>query len=419
MHSDTAPPAAYNIGGQHWLKDAPGFAETIAHAFEQRLRPRCLCRKNSEGQGIEMYVARLTDGYIVKRMPNTGSQHSTSCLSYEPPAELSGLGGLLGSAISENTATGKTTLKLDFPLTKILGRSTLPSSASRYSHSVTTVGTKLSLKGLLHYLWDQAELTRWRPGFTSKRSWATVRKHLLQAAQHKIARGSDLQDRLYIPEAFYVEQRDAINARRLAHWGHSLPMQGLPQDLILLIGEVKAIEAARYGYKVVVKQVPDQAFAIDECLYRKLGYRFMRELALWSASEAVHMVMISTFVVSAQGIPTIQELSLMPATAQWIPVESAFELQLIDTLVNEGRAFTRGLRYGASPSQMVATAILTDTSSSPCPLYVLSQPGSNDDTPQMLTTSSSPWVWRTSYGGMPQLPAKLRPLSSFEKVAHV
>ncbi|WP_370870994.1 DUF1173 family protein [Hydrogenophaga sp.] len=105
MHSDTVPPAAYEIAGKRWPKDAPGFSDAIAYAFEHRLRPRCLCPKNSDGQGIEMYVARLGDGYIVKRMPETGSQHAPDCLSYEPTAEFSGLGQLIGSAISENPAT--------------------------------------------------------------------------------------------------------------------------------------------------------------------------------------------------------------------------------------------------------------------------------------------------------------------------
>ena len=47
-------------------------------------------------EGVEMYVARLGDGYIVKRMPDTGSHHAPDCPSYEPPAEFSGLGQVLG-----------------------------------------------------------------------------------------------------------------------------------------------------------------------------------------------------------------------------------------------------------------------------------------------------------------------------------
>ena len=239
-------------------------------------------------------------GYIVKRMPDTGSHHAPDCPSYEPPAEFSGLGQVLGSAITEDPATGETTLKLDFPLTKMPGRSTMP-PAGGDSDSVASDGTKLSLRGLLHYLWDQAELTRWHPGFAGKRTWATVRRHLLQAAEHKIARGDALRARLYIPEVFSVEQRDAINARRLAQWQHAVAAPGKPQHLMLLIGEVKEIVPARYGFKAVVKHVPDQAFALDEQLYRRLGRRFEPELALWGASDDIHMVMIATFGVSSAG----------------------------------------------------------------------------------------------------------------------
>lgn len=90
MHSGDVPHVVYDIGGQRWVKDAPDFADAIAEAYANHQRPRCLCRP--DGNGIEMHVARLMNGYIVKRMPNTGSQHATACPSYELPADLSGLG---------------------------------------------------------------------------------------------------------------------------------------------------------------------------------------------------------------------------------------------------------------------------------------------------------------------------------------
>ena len=281
------------------------------------------------------------EGYIVKRMPDTGSHHAPDCPSYEPPAEFSGLGQVLGSAITEDPATGETTLKLDFPLTKMPGRSTMPPAGGE-SDSVASDGTKLSLRGLLHYLWDQAELTRWHPGFAGKRTWATVRRHLLQAAEHKLARGDALRARLYVPEPFSVDERDAINARRLAQWQHAVAAPGKPQHLMLLIGEVKEIVPARYGFKAVVKHMPDQAFAIDEQLYRRLGRRFEPELALWGASDDIHMVMIATFGVSSAGVPAIHELCLMPVTRQWLPVEDGFEKQLLDRLVGENRSLREG-----------------------------------------------------------------------------
>jgi len=168
------------------------------------------------------------------------------------------------------------------------------------SDSVATDGTKLSLRGLLRYLWDQAELTHWHPRFAGKRSWATVRKHLLIAAESKIARGAALQSRLYIPEIFTVEHRDEINARRVSHLMHAAGKPKGPRSLMLLIGEVKEIVPARYGFKAVIKHVPDQPSALDEQLYRRMGRRFERELSLWGASDAVYMMLNATFGLNAQ-----------------------------------------------------------------------------------------------------------------------
>ena len=164
-------------------------------------------------------------------------------------------------------------------MTKVGGRSTTP-AAGVASDSVASDGTKLSLRGLLHYLWNQAELTHWHAGFAGKRSWGTARRHLLVAAQNKIARSGALGSRLYIPEILSVERRDAINSRRIAQWATAFSVPGKPQHLMLLIGEVKEIVPARYGYKAVIKHVPDQAFLVDEQLYRRLGRCFERELSL-------------------------------------------------------------------------------------------------------------------------------------------
>ena len=288
----------------------------------------------------------------------TGSSHTHDCPSYAPPDELSGLGQVLGSAITEDPTTGETTLKLDFPLTKRPARTQQPPAGGN-SDSVATNGTRLSLRGLLHYLWDQAELTRWHPGFAGKRTWATVRRHLLHAAEHKLARGDALRTRLYVPEPFSIEERDAINARRLAQWQTAVPVPGKAQQLMLLICEVKEIVPARYGFKAIVKHMPDQAFAIDEQLYRRLGRRFESELALWGASDDIHMVMIATFGVSGAGVPAIHELCLMPVTRQWLPVADGFEKQLMDRLVSENRSFVKGLHYNLGKGDRIASAALS------------------------------------------------------------
>jgi hypothetical protein len=404
-HGITAPSAVYEIAGRRFEIGTRGFAEAVADSNAAHQRPRCMCLV----EGIEMYVARLGDGYIVKRMPDSGSQHAPGCPSYEPPAESSGLGQVLGSAITEDPTTGETTLKLDFSMSKIAGRTAMP-TAGGDSDSVASSGTKLSLRGLLHYLWDQAELTRWQPGFAGRRTWSTVRKHLLQAAENKIARGDSLRTRLYIPEAFSVDQRDAINARRVAQWSQAIAAPGKPQHLMLLIAEVKEIVPARYGFKAVVKHVPDQAFALDEQLYRRLGRRFESALALWGAADDIHMVMIATFSVAAGGIPTIVELSLMPVTRHWLPVEDGYEKQLIERLVADGRSFVKGLRYNLGAEGALARATLTDCEGS-APLLFVVHAGIEDSGRylQVCDPSVPVWFWHPASEAMPALPPRQRP----------
>lgn len=409
MPSDNVPHMAYDIDGQLWVKDAPGFAEAIADAHAARRRPRCLCTP----EGVEMYVARLTGlhgSYIVKRMPDTGYRHAPDCQSYEPPADESGLCQVLGSAINEDPATGQTNLRLGFSLTKMPGRSQIP-PADGESESVSTDGTKLSLRGLLHYLWDQAELTKWHPGFAGKRTWGTVRRQLLSAAEDKFARGDSLRSRLYIPETFFLDQRDAINARRSAQWLQALSAPGKPQCLMLLVGEVKEIVPARYGFKAVLKHVPDQAFALDHQLYRRLGRRFEMELALWVACEHMHLVCIATFSVAETGVPVVSELSLMPVTQHWLPVENAFDEQLVDRLVSQGRTFRKGLRYNLPLTIPVANATLIDTDGDPCSLRISRDTNTVIDESAQTKTQHYPglsqsWVWNPEAEPMPRLPRK-------------
>ena len=408
---------AYLIGSNRFRADSPGFAEAVVTAHAAHHRPRCLCLLG----GIEMYVAHLGDGFIVKRMPNTGSHHAPDCPSYEPPPEFSGLGQVLGSAITEDPATGETTLKLGFSMSRIGGRSSIPATGS-VSDSVVSDGTRLSLRGLLHYLWDQAELTRWHPGFAGKRSWAIVRRHLQQAAENKIARGGALDARLYIPEVFSVEQRDAINARRIAQWAHAVASPGKPQHLMLLIGEVKEIVPARYGFKAVIKHVPDQPFALDEQLYRRIGRRFERELSLWGTSDAIHMVLIATFGLNDAGVPTIEELSLMPLTGQWLPIEDSFEQQLIGRLVRDRRTFVKGLRYNLPVAQLLAGVILTDAGESPIALCIGPRGGDDEQMAAAMTdlasvNGSPAWVWRVAQGAMPPLPRQSRSIAVSERVS--
>lgn len=132
----------FRIGGEVFEDDAAAFQLALRDAHERKLRPLCLCRE----PGTAMYIARMGEQYLVKRMPLTGFEHDPACESFEPPYELSGLGALIGSAIQLDTATGMAALKLDFSLSKT-GSRAAPVAAESGSDSVAGDARKLTLRG--------------------------------------------------------------------------------------------------------------------------------------------------------------------------------------------------------------------------------------------------------------------------------
>ena len=388
---------SYLIHGQRLEPEDSSFQEALAAAHASRHRPLCMCR----AAGLEMYVARVGSGFVLKRMPDTGGTHAPECASYEPPPELSGLGELKGTAIVEDTTAGVTSLKLDFALSRGASRSITP-AAGDGGDSVASDGSRLTMRGLLHYLWDQGELTRWQPSFAGRRSWAVVRKQLLMAAHGKVARSRPLQDQLYVPEPFTVERRDEINARRLARWSCAVGDGPRTRSLLLLVGEVKEIVPARFGYKAVIKHLPDQVFMLDESIFRRMSRRFEPELSWWGASEELHMVMMATFGVAGGAlVPTIDELTLMTVNSHWLPVTDPFEQQLVDRLVREGRSFVKALRYNLAADRQIASVVLTDTRDYAVPLFVMSH---DEEGEPRIAPAPDAWIWRPHQEPMPALP---------------
>lgn len=95
----------------------------------------------------------------------------------------------------------------------------------------------------------------------------------------------------------------------------------------------------------------------------------------------------------------------MPVTRQWLPVEDAYEKQLVERLVSDGRSFVKGLRYNLSSNYRIASASLTDCEGGAITLLV--QKGDPEVGGLGLNLDSSSaraWVWCSSTEPMPQLP---------------
>jgi hypothetical protein len=405
---------AFDVGGRRIeSRSSPDAREVLAAAHADRIRPLCLCT----GAGVPMYVARVgVDRFIVKRMPDTGITHAVACPSYLPPESLSGLGQVLGAAILVQGETGVTVLRLGFRMATTDRNAPGPGGASDGGgDSVTADGERLSLRAVLHYLWQEADLATWSPGMAGKRNWRVVSWHLRQAAQGKFTKGKPLMSRLYIPEPFQADRKAELTARRIAAWA---PARTKPRttQLMILIGELKALESARFGHKLVIKHMPDTPLILHDDLHRRFLKRFTDEIEMWQADEQGHLIVIATFSVGRAGLASVQELSVAMTDEHWLPYESEADKLLLDSAISARRRFTKSLRYNLGADRPMPSLVFTDTEV-PTAAYLLA----SNDAREVIEESQASrgadtWVWVVGEK-MPQFPAERLVLSQQQLAA--
>ena len=394
----------YLFGVHAYSPDHEGWQRILQRGYATKLRPVCLCLV--QGDRPSLYIALVRGQYVLKRLPNSGPLHTPHCDHYEPPPELSGLGQVNGSAIREEPETQTTTLTLDFALSK--GRSRQIGAPSEIEHeSVRSDGTKLTMRGLVHYLMDEAGLTRWTPAMAGRRSWYVVRRELLNAASSKKTKGLSLLDVLYVPETFALDRADEIKQRQR---GAMARLSSSSIARMIMVGEVKAIEDARYGKCLVVKHMPDTKLMMTDDLHRHLLSRFTHQLQLWGQLDASHLLMVATISRSTQGVLSLEAACLMNVNDAWIPFETLFEWELLDALHSTQRRFTKGLRYNLPSTKPLACAVLQDTGDVSTAMYVVAQglEGAYDTVIADLSEQSklASWKWRAGAEPMGALPQR-------------
>lgn len=354
-----------------------------------------------------MYVARIGPGrYVIKRMPDTGLAHAHHCASYLPPEELSGLGQVLGSAINEEADSGLTAIKLGFRMSKT-DRTGPAGGCGEVADSVAAEPNRLTLRAVLHYLWQEADLAVWSPGMAGKRNWRVVSWYLRQAARGKFTKGKPLTSRLYVPEPFTAEKKTEIAARRLSAWA---PVQrhGPGQQFMMLIGEIKAIEPARFGHKLLIKHLPDAPLMVDDALLARMNKRFGDEIELWQSDEDGHLMVIATFSVGRAGLATAEEISLVMTDRNWLPYESPADKLLLEVALQQRRRFTKSLRYNLAPDKPMASLVLTDTEK-PTAAFLLTSDHDREAVADLAAqTGTEVWTWVVGED-LPALPPVRQP----------
>jgi hypothetical protein len=230
-------PTRYFIKGRTHAAGDAGLQDGLARVYGSPERPRCMCVPG----GVEMYIAKHAE-YVVKRMPDTGRQHHPTCPSFEPEPGMSGLGELLGEAIIEHSPD-QVEVRTDFPISRMPGRSMPRGEAVADPAEVHAPRKRMSLRALMHYLYERAGFNRWYPAMEGRRNQGVLHKYLYEAARGVLLKGATLDERLYVPEPFRSEIKEEIGERRRRKLALLLsPEDAVQFKMAILVGEYNGSE---------------------------------------------------------------------------------------------------------------------------------------------------------------------------------
>lgn len=332
------------------------FQDRLAEAHSRKQKAHCLCRK---GEELPLYIARRYDKWVLARWPGSGADHATSCDHFDAPDTLTGLGQVRGSAVIDDEDSGETALKVGFPLSRGAARAA-PGALTNDKPVIKSTGQKLSMRGLLHYLWDRAELTHWHPKMASKRNWFVARRALLEAAALCSVKQQPLTGALFIPET-YRSDEDVRGwaARKRAALAR---VKASAENMMILIGEVKDIREDDHQKRIFVRHNGEESFDMDVEMSRRFDKRFTEEISLWRRpNNDGHLIVAGSFCRRRSGLFDLVEVTVMPVTAQWLPYESVEEEQLVREAALLKRRFVKGMRVNLERDVPIASLVLKDT----------------------------------------------------------
>ena len=349
--------------------DTEAGQDALADAHRNRERVECRCRIPAP----EMYIAATAGKFIVKRMPGTGPDHAIGCASFLPPEELSGLAQVQATAITEDPDDGTTTLKLGFPMRRNGKAGPAPEMTGGKATEAKVAPRKLTITSVLHFLWHEAGLGKWYPAMEGKRYWGVLHSALRRAAAGKVVKGQDLSRILYVPEYFKADRKAEITARRNRIFTSLRPPGRGATPFGLVIAEYKDRRSSAQGEWFSFKHAPDCAFFAEQDLADRFEKVFGDQLRFLEATGNGQAILIGSFSVTKAGYPVLHEIGMMLVTESWIPFEGLRELDVLNALTEQKRAFQKQLRFNLLKDAPIASAVLLDTAD-PVALFVIDNP---------------------------------------------
>ncbi|MCX4578923.1 DUF1173 domain-containing protein [Streptomyces sp. NBC_01571] len=330
---------------------ATDYATLFSRARAEVGHGQCLCQTPA----LRLVIRCSRAGrYHLAGWPGEGELHDPSCSFHKLASELTGRDAYSTEAIHEGD--DGVAIRFSASLARKLSAPEPPkaSTEQRDGRARRTVG----LLGLLHWLWEEAQLTAWHPRWR-RRTWWVCHARLSEQIAGCSINHEELTEALYVVPPFRKEyarrNTAAFETFRIAR----LKRRGDTQRRGLILGEIRDVRPTRYGVQYALAHHRGALFAtaaLDERLRR--SYR----PAFSAAADEHGARRIGLFLVelSAKGNVRVLDMAAMLVSKLYIPADSSHEVVMANALTDAGRAYVKPVRYDGNDA-VFPDFVLTDT----------------------------------------------------------
>jgi hypothetical protein len=331
------------IKGRHydlvWLSDPENNTaqNLLRKHYQNPIRPVCGCLSDSRQRELSIRKCRR---FLLARLPKTGEHHSVVCAFYGSSGSRATANGGAQPAIIERNGI------VDINLASYLRVATDLNATPGGGHASSGAGrAAITLLGLLNESLHRTRFNIWYPNRQWNRSLTTLHNCVLDMAQDMVIEG---------------ERRRLATMLVMPHWLQDKPGSLRGNRAVLFERTAKPGRAAIVIGRVT-RWIPSKRETggigvgldlLDERLWMNPETAAAAERSFGQLISEIdkrdrHILAICT-VFRTGDYCTIADLALLRTNLQFIPVDSAYELQIADKLVAEGRAFRKPLRLEGS-----------------------------------------------------------------------
>lgn len=342
-----------------------------ARANKAEAKVICLCKGQHEDQSLRRLIVRYREDYdrfYLSGWQRSGGQHRHNCRYYSLWADEAAAKAYSASVVRVNE-DGTFSITLPVGLSRQSGTESTAADVNPARHPRTgKAKPSMTLLGLAHFIWQQAEINTWKPQYVKNRPrnalWLARRLDSM-AQDIRISR-LRLSDVLLVSAANEGPQKQ-VNQQRVRFATES--KKRMVAIALLKADATAGFDKMQAGCLILSSPLGFPKLTVSPNVFRACERSFGVEINVWRTGHKVVAIVetepptLRFETKNGRNVPITEAdvigIALMRVTPRFIPVDSGYEAIIEARLCEEARSFIKPLRFDAEEDTL-PDFVLTD-----------------------------------------------------------